>query len=268
MTLTVRTSDGVLLAYDEMGAGPPVVLVHGLGLSRKRWQRQVEALAEHGYRAVRFDVRGFGESELPSEPYGMDTLTADLATVAAHLGLDRFHLVGHSLGGMIAQSFALGRPDAVRTLTLASTTSHNGSRASEFAAAMSRVAEVGFDAAVAEAEVRGVLERVLAEAFPAGPPPVELLRRGLERPKPAHAYAWRATVRFSVKERLRELTCPVLVVHGTADPMIPWVLGAWIHAEIPGSRWLPLEGAGHSVQVERADDLNLALLEHLAAAEP
>lgn len=262
----VTTRDGVGLAWDGSGAGPTVLLVHGLGLNRRRWQAQMDALAAAGFRAVRFDLRGFGDSDMPPAPYDMATLTDDVEAVADALGLDEFHLVGHSLGGMIAQRFTLDHPGRVRTLTVASTTAHNGRRATAFANAMARLSAEGFDAGVSDPQVRMVIEGVLTQALGDGAPPVEHFRRGLEEPNLAHAYAWAATADFSVKDELPRLPCPLLVLHGTADPLIPFVVGQYIHWVVPGSGWVPLEGAGHSIQVERAQEFSLALVGFLTSA--
>lgn len=267
MTEHLITADGVRLAWDEAGTGAPVLLVHGLGLSRRRWQRQVEALAGAGYRAVRFDLRGFGDSAMPSGPYDMDRLVADLTEMAEHAALDTFHLVGHSLGGMISQRFAVANPGRVRSLALLSTTSHNGKRASFFARAMARVSAEGFDAVISDVQMRAQVEAILAEGFPQGPPPLEHFRKGLEKPNLAHAYAWTAIDRFSVKDSLPTLVMPLLVMHGTADPLIPFVVGQYIHWVIGHSRFVELPGAGHSIQVERADEVNDALLGFLAEVD-
>lgn len=262
----LTTRDGLRLAYDEAGAGPTVLFVHGLGLNRRRWQHQFDAAVASGFRAVRFDLRGFGESDMPRGPYEMTDLVDDLARVVEELVPRPFHLVGHSLGGMLSQAYAVDHPDELSSLTVASTTAHNGRRASAFAKGLSMISERGFDAAVTDPEVRGLVEEVLAEAFPAGTPPIEYFRRGLEDPNPAHAYAWRTCVGFSVKDRLQSIRCPVLVLHGAADPIIPVQLGRWIAETLPQSRWVVFEGAGHSIQVERAGEFTGELVPHLQAA--
>jgi pimeloyl-ACP methyl ester carboxylesterase len=221
-------------------------------------------LVDAGYRAISVDLRGFGDSELPAAPYDMAALVGDLGALAGALGLARFHLVGHSLGGMVAQKFAIAHPDALASLALVATTSHNGKRASAFGRAVAELSRLGFDAAVADPALRRTLEGVLADAFPAGPPPLELFRRGLDKPDPAQAYGWQTTIDFSTKDQLGAITCPVLVVHGTADMVIPLTMGKLIHEALPGSRFVALPGAGHLVQVERADDLNRELRSFLA----
>lgn len=227
-TGSVRTPDGLRLAYDERGSGSPVVFVHGLGLDRRRWDGVADAAAGAGYRAITFDLRGFGESEDPPEAYGMDDLVTDLRCVADELAGGSLHLVGHSLGGMISLAFAVRRPDRLRSLTLASTTAHNGRRASRLARQM---------------------------AFE------------LADEDPGRAWAWRACDGFSVLDELDRIRCPALVLHGTEDPLMPLTFGEWLDEGLPESRFVTLEGAGHSVQVERAGVFAAELVEHLRGAE-
>lgn len=264
MTEFVAAPDGVRLAYDERGSGEPVLLVHGLGLSRKRWRSQVRALDGAGYRAVRVDLRGFGDSDEARDAYTMNTLVADLGALVDALALAPVHLVGHSLGGMICQRYTLEHPDAVRSLVLASSTSHQGRRSAILAEVLVRMSRMGFDAFIADAETRAFGERTLEEVFPDGAPPLEYFRmRDLEQPNPSHAFAWATTADFSTKDRLHEIGCPVLVLHGRTDPLIPSKVGTWLHEGLPGSRFVLLDG-GHSIQVEAAEALNEALLSFLA----
>lgn len=256
---------GLRIAYDDEGQGVPVVLVHGLGSHRRRWDPLAARLVDAGFRVVRPDLRGFGASEPSPDVYTVGDLAGDVASVVAEARLERFHLVGHSLGGMIAQQVALDGAEAIETLTLVSTTSHNGRRASVFGRVMAEVSERGYDAAVGDPSVRARLEGLLAEAFPAAPPPLKLFRRGLERPDPAQALAWRATVGFSCKDRLGALTMPVMVVHGSDDPLIPAVMGDLIHQAIAGSALHRLDGVGHHPHRAAEDTFAHLLLDHLAA---
>lgn len=264
-TRFAQSADGTRIAWDEHGSGEPVVLIHGLGSSRRRWDRLVSALTAAGYRALRLDLRGFGESGRSSRPSGMQELLADVEAFVRAAGLQRLHLVGHSLGGMIAQHFTIDRPGHVASLALASTTSHNGRRASAFARAMVLFAEHGFDRALNDAALRPEIDRALREAFPGLEPPLEMLRIGMESPNPARADAWRACVGFSAKDRLAEIRCPVLVLHGSADPLIPFRAGELVHRAIPHSEWIEEPGAGHSLPTERAETFQRAVLDFLGS---
>lgn len=249
----VTTADGLRLTYDDSGTGRPVLLVHGLGLSRAHWAPAAAAIEKAGYRVVRYDQRGFGEADRPTGPYVFSTLVDDLTRVVDVLKLDDFHLVGHSLGGMVSQAFALANPQGIRSLTLVSTTSHNGVRASGFADAIATVAELGYEFAAGTPEVRGRIEAVFAEAFPFGPPPLDSLRRGHEKPNPSAAWAWRSLLQFSTKDRLPSLKPPVMVMHGTHDTWIPFTCGESIAQMIPGARWHTFPETGHFPHVKHKD---------------
>lgn len=227
-TRLIAVGDGLRLAYDERGSGAPVVFVHGLGLDRGRWDAIVRTVVGAGFRAITFDLRGFGASEDPTGPYEMDDLVGDLSCVVDELAGETFHLVGHSLGGMISLAFAVRHPDRLRSLTLASTTAHNGRRASRLARQM---------------------------AFQ------------LEDSEPTRAWAWRACQGFSVLDQLDRIRCPALVLHGTDDPLMPVAFGEWLAKGLPDPRFVPIEGAGHSVQVEGAEIFGAELVEHLSGPE-
>jgi 3-oxoadipate enol-lactonase len=265
MTEFVEIPDGTRLAWDAVGSGPTVLFVHGIGYTRKKWDPQMGPVAGAGYRAVRFDLRGFGESETPPGAYTMDNFHDDLVAFVDALSLERFHLVGHSLGGMIAQGFALERADRVLSLTLASTTSHNGRRGTAFARLMVLFAERGFDAVLGDSQLRLEAESTLAEAFGASVP-LSMLRKGLEEPNAARANAWRACIGFSKKDELAGIRCPALVLHGTADTLIPFKAGELVAEAIPGARFVREEGAGHSLPKERAESFNRELIDFLAVA--
>lgn len=263
-TGTLTVADGATLAWERAGEGPVVLLVHGIGSSRRTWDAMVPTIVGAGCTALRLDLRGFGGSTCPPGAFAMRDFAGDLAAFVEASKLDRFHLVGHSLGGMIAQDYALEHPDRVVTLTLASTTSHNGRRANAFARLMVMLAEKGFDAATATEALRAEAEATLREAFPGGAP-LAMLRRGVEQPNPVRANAWRACVDFSTRDRLATIRCPALVTHGTADMLIPFRAGELVAQGIPGARWLIEPGAGHSLPKERPTSFGRALCELLVS---
>ena len=283
MSIEVRSQDGLSLAVDLVGEGEPVVLVHGLGFSRKRWQGSVDALSAAGYCVVSYDMRGFGDSQLPEADYGMDDLCGDLATIADTLELDRFHLVGHSLGGMYSQLYTLANPGRVRSLTLVSTTSHSGERGSAFGSALSYLAKHGYDKAMenetfrnkvemaivflSDPSVRSQLDGTLSQELPTGDELLALIRRMTPEANPARSYAWRCTVGFSTRKRLHQLSCPTFVMHGTRDMIIPYVAGQLLNEGLDGARWQSFDGAGHSLPMEREAEFSAALVDFLGTVE-
>ena len=155
--LAVTTAAGLAVAADVRGQGSGVILVHGLGFDRSHWVEQAERLATAGHRVVTYDLRGFGDSEPSPSHYLAADLAEDLEAVRTAAGLERFHLVGHSLGGMVAQHYVLNHPDRVSRLVLASTTSHSGVRASAYGSALARLSAKGFDKAMEDPDLRAGL---------------------------------------------------------------------------------------------------------------
>ena len=145
--------------YEVAGAGPPVVLIHGLGLTREVWSGQVSALAPWS-KTIRYDLLGHGESEKPAGAYPMRRFTDQLGHLLDALELDRVALVGFSLGGLIVQAFALAHPSRVRALAILNA-AHDRTEA-ERAAIRKRVQQAA--AGGPAATVESALERWFTEA--------------------------------------------------------------------------------------------------------
>ncbi|HUQ22025.1 MAG TPA: alpha/beta hydrolase, partial [Gaiellaceae bacterium] len=108
------------IAWERHGEGPPLLLIHGLGYARWGWEPVVEALAR-SFDVLLFDNRGVGASDAPPGPYTAAEMAGDAVQVLDEAGVERAHVVGTSLGGMVAQELALGHPDRVGRLVLACT---------------------------------------------------------------------------------------------------------------------------------------------------
>src|SRR5215470_10561181 len=122
------TIDGFRFHYTQEGQGSDLFLIHGLGGSLRDWDRYIPELIRH-HRVTRWDARGFGESDKPAGPYSAELFASDLAGVFQACGLTHAHVVGISMGGMIAQRFVLDFPEYVRSLTLISSSSEVGPQA-------------------------------------------------------------------------------------------------------------------------------------------
>jgi len=261
--IKVTCSDGLtLVVEDHGGSGAPVILVHGLGFARRHWQAQVAALLEAGFRPITWDLRGFGDSEMPVQPYDVATVADDLERVRQHLGFERFHLVAHSLGGMVALRYVLDRPERVLSLVLASTSSHNGVRASAMARAVEVLSFKGFDVAIEEPEIATEVDRIVESLRPVLGDIRPVLRGFCLKPDPARARAWGAVVGFTVRHQLGDIAVPSLVVHGENDPIIPFVTGK-LTAEAMGAVFVPVPAVGHNLPTDRADTFNTAMLTFL-----
>jgi pimeloyl-ACP methyl ester carboxylesterase len=260
----ISVAGGLKIAWDSHGDGEPVMLVHGLGFSSRHWKHQTELLTGAGYRVITFDLRGFGGSEMPTTRYRMTELADDLELVRQAAEVDALHLVGHSMGGMVVMQYVLAHPEQTRSLVLASTTSHNGRRASAFARVMSKLSRRGFDAAKADPEVWGEVESILAAVVPVTGPVLHILEGLTTKPHPARAMAWDAISEFSVKDEVARIRQPTLVMHGTNDANIPYVNGRLVAEGIAGAELVTVDGGEHNLPLENVELFNEALLRHLS----
>ncbi|MBD3212259.1 MAG: alpha/beta fold hydrolase [Candidatus Lokiarchaeota archaeon] len=120
MTEKFTNINGLELCYTEKGVGSPVVLIHGIGGKKETWNSQIEDLSEY-FKVIAVDLRGVGKSDRPDMPYTMEMLADDIAGLMDSLEMDSAHIIGRSLGGMIAQYFALKYPNKVNKLVLMTT---------------------------------------------------------------------------------------------------------------------------------------------------
>lgn len=243
--MRIRVRD-IEVAYEDEGTGTPVVLVHGLGNSLRLWEAVAPTLCRL-HRVIRYDVRGFGASDKPPGPYSLAEFAADLAGLLDALSIERAHVMGLSMGGVIAQRFALDFPQRALSLVLVSTSSEVGEKAR---AAWLRLADViesrGFDARSADAS------RAFSPEFVTRNPDVvaEAGRANAANDPRAYAAAARASGDYHWTEDLVGISCPVLIVQGLADRLTPPGGAVKMHRVLPKSRLLMLDGVGHNVQAE------------------
>ncbi len=252
---TATTLDGRAgLYWESAGDGPPVLLIHGLGLSGGAWWRTVDALAPR-MRVVTFDHRGIGRSRSLTYASTTEAMADDAVSILDELGVDTVHVYGFSLGGMVAQQLALRHPRRVRSLVLGATHA-GGPRAvradDEVLAFVGR--RMGMDtekAAWASVEYnygpRCRAERVDRIA--------EDIERRLTHPFNPHAYRAHlfAARLHNCHGRLARIRVPTMVVHGDADRMIPAANAVLLAEGIPDSRLRILEEVGHLYPTERPE---------------
>ncbi len=253
---------GVRIAFEVQGAGEPLLLVQGLGYGGSGWGPARELLAEH-LRVVSYDSRGFGESDAPPGPYTTAQLAGDAVGVLEAAGVERAHVVGISLGGMVAQELALLSPDRVRTLVLCSTTPGG---ATAFPMPEVTVALMG-SARQLDPEV--AQRRFVVNALSPDPPD-ELVDeivayRAAHPPDPAGWWALAgAGAAHDAAARLGEIRMPTLVVHGTEDNVVDVRNARLLADTIDGARLELFEGVGHLLPWERPREFT-ALVEEFVA---
>ena len=254
---------GLPMACDDVGAGTPVVFLHGFPLDRRMWAEQLDALAGDA-RCIAPDLRGFGETGA-APPYGMDQYADDVVALLDALAVERAVVAGLSMGGYVA--FALWRrhPHRVRALVLADTRA--GADTDEVRERRRRLAALARERgsrAVADAQIEGLVGRSTRRERPE----VEQLLYAMlvAVPVPGIVGALQAMMdRPDSTPTLPTITVPTLVVVGDEDPLIRVAEARAMQAAIPGSELAVIPGAGHVSNVERPAEFNRVLRAFLAA---
>lgn len=261
-----RLIRGHCCRYDRFGAGPDLVLLHSVGLStRDGWRYQREPLAGC-CTVLSYDFRGLGESERGGESLGVDTFVRDLDELLAQLGIARAALMGVSLGGFVAQEFALRHPDKVTALVLVSTTSriYEG-HAARRAARNAQIRAHGMAAAAAHQ-----LDSHFPAAFAAAHPEVMAWYRGhyLANDPENYIEIMDDLGRFDTTARLPAIRCPTLIVAGGDDASsvagrAPLDSARTLNRLIAGSELAVIPGAFHYPQIDHAATFNARVLAFL-----
>ncbi len=281
------TRDGVSLYYEHDQSGgdrETVVFVEGLGVGRWLWHWQREAFAD-AYDLLLPDNRGSGESDAPLPPvvprlpqalrvlwflkiggYSIEEMAADLEAVLADAGVERAHVVGASMGGMIAQQYAL-EYDRAESLCLLCTT-HGGEDAVPIPdETQAQIYDTPEDATERE-RIRHRMGPALTDRFVAENPETidQILdwREEQDADEVPREAQGAAGANFDVSDRVRTIDLPTLVLHGTDDRVLPVENGRRIAEKLPDARLEILEGAPHMLMIERSKEVNELLEAFLA----
>ena len=250
--------DGARLYFRQAGAGAPLVLLHGLGASSADWEYQVPELAKH-FTVIVPDFRGHGASDRTGD-YGVERFAADTWQLLDRLRIREPTLVGHSMGGAVAMQMALDRPGAVPRLVLANTLpSFLTDTAAKRVMLWLRLLLMGL------LGPRRMSEIMTQRMYPR-PEQAKLrakvARRNARNDRNVYIASIRALTRWSVRDRLKELVQPVLVIASEHD----YFEGAEVRrflAELPNARLCEFPGARHGLPLEQPEAFNRALLEFL-----
>lgn len=252
-------------AYEAGGDGPPVVLVHGLGMARPMWDWQWEALSGR-FHVVRYDLLGHGESARPTRPYALADFVEQLEELLDGLGLGTSALVGFSLGGMIVRAFALAHPGRVSALAILNS-AHDRTEA-ERAAVLLRVEQSARDGP--RATVAAALERWFTADYAARHPEVlQRVRRWiLANDREVYPLIYRVLAEGDeeLARSISGIRCPTLVLTGGEDHGNSPDMSRRMAALIPGARAEIIPGLRHMGLVEDPEAFNSRLVPFLAAA--
>lgn len=260
----LRTVDaaGRTISYREAGDGPPVLLLHGIGSGSASWEWQFDGLGDR-FRLIAWDAPGYGESQgfVEETPASTDYADAAAAMLDALL-LDKVHLVGHSLGTVIAASFVARHPDRLRTVTLADATAGYANAGKEARidrrdARIRTIRELG-PAGMAENRAHDTLSPNASEAAFAK---VRAVMGALN--VDGYCQAARMLHSSDIYDDIATIIVPALVMCGSADTVTPEELNRRIAAAIPGAVYRSLPGLGHASYIEGPEAFNAALGEFL-----
>ena len=259
------------LSYKLEGTEEPVVFIQGVGLHGDGWLPQTKKLSPY-YQCLTFDSRGVGQSPLGDVDITVEQMAEDTFTVMDAAKIQTAHIVGHSLGGVIALQLALTAPQRVRSLALLCTSSR-GADATRLSLPMiwlglrSRIGNRNMRAQafleiIMPAEYLATKNRAaLAESLE------PLFGHDLGETPPIVMSQLKALQRFDVSTRLRELAIiPTLVLSATEDRIFPPKYGRQLAAAIPRSNYVEIPGAAHGVTIQSSEAVNRELLEHFIAA--
>ena len=247
-----------------------MVLVQGVGIIGRGWKPQVDGLRDR-YTLVTIDNRGIGRSASVAPPT-IEDMAADVLAVADAERLDRFHLAGHSMGGVIAQQVALTAPSRILSLALLCTFLKG--RQGTMIAPSKLITAIRSRVGTRRMRRRAFVELVMPRAFLATQDRDrlcadlgELFGRDLADSPPIVMQQLRAMGRFDASTRLRALAgIPTLVVSAEHDCIAQPKYGRALAAAIPGARYIEIPGAGHAVVIQKAGEINALLREHLAGS--
>lgn len=289
-----RVSPEVELEYEAFGPadGPPVLLVMGVGAQLIHWPLGfVELLAGHGLRVIRFDNRDSGLSSqlehfgvppvkrtlmraligLPvSSPYRLEDMAGDAAGLLDSLGLPAAHVVGISMGGMIAQTLAIGRPERVLSLTSLMSTP-GGRYVGQFNAIRALVGKRPDTRELAIESGLRILRALSGPGFPLDETSArELAAASFERGNCPRGFARQFAAVLAARPRqqsLGRLRVPTLVLHGDKDPLVPLEAGRATAACVPGARLVVVPGLGHTLPAGAWPTLTDAIAEHVLTVQ-
>jgi pimeloyl-ACP methyl ester carboxylesterase len=259
-------NQGVKIYWDEAGQGDPILLIMGLGYTSDAWYR-IRTVLSPKYRTIALDNRGVGRSDLPPGPYPIALMASDAAVVLDAAGAQRAHVFGISMGGMIAQEFALQYPARVRSLILGCTTA--GGPNSVPAAAESVELLMSRANMTLEDAARAAVPFIYDAATPRERIEQDLAIRRPWYPRPeAYLAQLQGILTWESFSRLSDIKAPTLVIHGESDLLIPAGNAKLLAEKIPGAKLVLLPHASHIFPTDQPELTHRAILNFLENQTP
>jgi pimeloyl-ACP methyl ester carboxylesterase len=264
-------TNGINLYYELHGSGEPLVLIPGIGYGGWMWHKMIPGLAEH-FQVISIDNRGVGQSDRPAGPYTAQMLAADVVGMLDDFSLPKAHIMGHSMGGFIAQALAIDYPERVDKLIL-SATNYGGPRHVPISPeAMAVLTDMSGDPI--ERLRRGIVISCAPGFAEANPEFVEYwLNYRVQNPLDPAGYQSQLAIGLglfaeeaSFEHKLERVTAPTLILFGAEDKVVPKGNAALLAARIPDARVDILPEAGHFFPFEAPEAANKAIIRFLKGA--
>ncbi|MCL5265776.1 MAG: alpha/beta hydrolase [Chloroflexi bacterium] len=257
-------ANGIDIYYEVYGAGEPLMLIMGLGADCRQWAFVLPALAQK-YKVIVFDNRGAGQTDKPETPYSIPLFASDTAALLDALDIDKAHILGASMGGMIAQELAISHPERAQSLILACTFAKPDNMSRAILTTWRMVAE--------RLGPQGLVKTMFPWGFTADfyeNHAAELeMAEGLflGNPQPLHAFLNQcdACLNHDTTARLPQISVPTLVMVAREDILTPPRLANVLYQSIPGAKLAVLESGGHVFLAEAPDKAAAAILEFLGS---
>jgi 3-oxoadipate enol-lactonase len=268
--------NGIKICYEIAGEGEPLFLVHGFGSKKESWIAQFPVLSKH-FKVIRFDNRGAGKSERPKGTYTMEIFADDIKGLMDYLGIEQTNIAGWSLGGMIVQNFILKYPEKVKKVILINTNYgfpdedgplvYKNMRLEEEKQKKIDHVKAFWDGARSGYYIKFRKEM---EANPSKKwyglwSAEDMIEMSIVDPPTAEDIEVQASAlkTHETFDRLKTIKSPTLILTASHDRLIPKSTMEEIHEQIPNSKFIVIDKAGHSSPLEKAPEVNQAMIDFL-----
>ncbi|BAY17875.1 alpha/beta hydrolase fold protein [Anabaenopsis circularis NIES-21] len=250
--------------YEVKGSGEPLLLIAGFMCDRSYWSLLLPHLVSH-YQVIRFDNRGIGQSSIPNSPYSTQQMATDTSALLDILGIKQAHIIGHSMGGQIAQELALLYPEKIKSLVLLASLAKGNERFNQLVESWGDVA-TKIDLKLYE---KLILPWIFTDNFYAIPQMVDqLVEWVINYPSAPTAngiyHQSRAIIHHDTTDRMKNIHCPTLVMVGKQDILTPVTFSQKLAQNIPLAELQVIEDGGHGFLIESTEVVTQAILNFLA----
>ncbi|MFB0562334.1 MAG: alpha/beta fold hydrolase [Candidatus Lokiarchaeia archaeon] len=260
----VKVSD-INIYYEIHGEGAPLVMIMGLSANKDWWHPYVLEQFSKRFKTVLFDNRGAGRTDKPAIDYSIEMFADDTLGLMDKLGIEKAHILGVSMGGLIGQEIALSHPERVDKLVLVSTTC-GGSNSipvpEETLQIMLSRGEMSD-----EERMRTTVDLLYPEEYRKNNPEIieESVRRLMIAPIPIDAYMrqLQGAAQFNSYDGLHQINAPTIVLTGKKDVLLPWENSKILAKKIPGAKLVTFEESGHGMVSQNAEEFTKAVIEFL-----